>query len=375
MVPGWYIMDRIMIQAGNVIFVHDYFPPSESLLLPGARLHAIAGAHAREDSKRLLVWTAAHNLRADASPSESTDLSKSRSIVITVSNGQNSTFRGTISLRAASAGLRLHTAEAQARDDNAIYTTVAQPGIMSFGNVAPDTTLSVTVPFDLENDLGKIIVRIEVAYVTEKGEFSYASNAIVDLRLPLAVNVQDTFKANALFSRFTVGTATASPMRILRTSFRDSSDFEIITSDLSDYEHDVFTQQPLSLIAQIRHKAKRHKADRMTFDRRLHLEIHYRRLDQDIQKAITSSVVAEMVSTSLQQFSYVLSRHVTKALRTRFSMQDLERIGLLREIDVGDYSQYGWDGILEGIRPADAAELKKLLLKWHNVSQVTRNQK
>ncbi|KAL9124781.1 MAG: hypothetical protein Q9217_005924 [Psora testacea] len=373
MMPGWYNIDNLMIQAGNIIFVHDSYPPPKSLHLPGARSPASLEPDASQNSKRLLVWTVPQSLRVDVSHSGRIHLSEPRSIVLTVSSGWNDISRGTVSLRAASAGLRLHTAKAHAQNSEGDVAITSQLGSISFNVLAPDERLRITIPYSLESDLDEITLRVETAYATVKGNFSYASNATVVVALPLAVNVRDIFQQHALFSNFTVGTATSSPIRIIRAFFRDSTDFETSTSMSIEDEADVFARQPLSLVAEIRHKPNRrgsHHQNRQKSHGRLHLEVDYRCLNRELYSIIEGDLLNQLALTPLQRFSCVLSQQLLHSVRARFTLQDLETIGVRREVELGRYDHYGWEEMLRGIRLAEAMDLREWLKKWHQDSRV-----
>ena len=368
--PGLYVVDKIVIQAAKIIFVHDSFPGSDMLNLKDASSLANLQHHTPEQAQHLLVWTASQSFRANVKHAEKIDLSGSRSIVVTISSGRNNISNGTISLRAASAGLRLHTAKAQARAGECQIAASTKPGNVSFNALMANERLSINVPFSLESDPSEITIRVEVAYATEKGNFTYISNGTVAVGLPLAVNVQDTFKRNALFSSFTVGTANMTPIRILRAALRDSSDF--ITKSLSPKsETDVHVGQPLSLVAEVRHNSDRGGVEVKQHHspaRRLHLDIEYCPLDQEICRTVEAVLIDKLTSTPLQKFSCVLSQHLLHSLRSRFTLQDLEKIGLLREVNLGEYDQHGWESFLGSFRIAEAADLREWLRKWHRVS-------
>ncbi|KAL9099184.1 MAG: hypothetical protein Q9163_005282 [Psora crenata] len=373
MVPGWYVIDHIMLEAENIVFVHESFSSSQSLHLPGERSPAILDGYAAGVSKRLLVWAAAQSLGVDISDSEEIDLSGPRSIVVTVSTGWNNISHGTISLRPASAGLRLHTAEAKARIGEGDIAIASHASNISFNVLLPDTRLSITIPYTQESDLGEIQVHGEVAYATEKGNFSYASSATIRTGLSLAVNVVDTFKQGALFSHFTIGTATSSPLRIIEASLRDNNNFETIAPVSVGTETDVFAAQPLSLVAEIRHKHNQTRSDaqhRRKINRRLYLDVDYRCLAKDIWTAVEADLLHKLASTALERFSRVLSQHLRQLLCHIFTSKDFEMIGLLREVNIGAYDDYDWEEIVQGLGLAEAVIVKECLQEWHQDSRI-----
>ncbi len=141
-------------------------------------------------------------------------LDESRSFEVILSSGWNDISKAEFRIRAASAGLRLQTANAQIREGESKITSRPRPGTLELGNMSAESVVRLRIPFALEKDLPELSVcgplsqfiielliecqaRVELDYWTEQGQFSYSTSASVFITSPLGVNVQDLFTRHA----------------------------------------------------------------------------------------------------------------------------------------------------------------------------------
>ena len=367
MFPAWYVLNQVTVLSRNILFVHVLSPPSDGSSIASSRYPKPSGS---TNGQRLLLWPHITSLEARLSHSENIHLDQSKSIVITTFSGRNEIIQGRISLRAASAGLRLHAAGAEVRNSKVAITDRSKVGSISFGQFHSNTTAEINVPYSLESDLKEITVRAEVHYMTERGEFFYACAAKISTALPITISVRDAFKKSALFSTFTVGTANSVPVKILRCNIDGNEDFNAISQNLDSGGHTVFVRQPFSLVSRI-DRMLRMRRDSDTTEatqRKLLFHVDYQCLDQEILTVAESVYSKDLAATTLQKLSRLLIPAFLSTLHSRFSTQQLEAAGLLREIDVGNFEDYGWDSsVLAGLPPDLGKELARWLKSWHDV--------
>ena len=358
-----------MIQSENIIFTHDLSPPPIGSLFVGKRDSTSLGSATAGHQARILVWAHPQALEARLSHCKAINLEQTRSLVLDVFSGWNNIFEGRIQLRAATAGLRLHTAEAKFQDSDTDIFDQSQPGSIKFGHVTVNTALKLLIPYSLDSDLKEIVIKIEVHYTTAKGKFIYACHPKISIILPVGVNVQDIFKEKTLFSKFTISTADSTPLRVSRCALEGTEDFEVIMPPLADSELDVFAKQPLSLVSKICRSAQGiiKLGQDTQLQRKLLLQIEYCRVDLEIMTAVERSFSAALADSPFQGFSRVLVSELSTGLRARITSQDLEMIEMTREIDVGAFQDYAWDKILSGLLPGYRPELADWLQNWHKV--------
>lgn len=370
MIPGWYVLSKVNIFAGNILFVHDNSSAPEEPVF--AKLGEPRLFHQADliERQRILLWPHNRSIDARLSHGQTVHLERPKSISLEIFSGWNQIANGRLSLRSGSAGLRLHTAGAEGSNDKVAITDKSQPGLIFFGQFPSDSVWSISVPFNCERDLKDMIVRIEINYTTAKGEFLYACSQKISTILPITINVQDIFKRGALFSKFTVGTAVAVPVRISRCQVEGNSEYEITSPSLSSASVDVFARQPLSRIAKIQHVSGSHQepSERKPAHTKLALHVDYRCVDQEILTVIESVFFNPLAGTPLQRFSRLLRPTLLASVHAVFSTQELEVAELLREINIGAFDEYSWgSSIICGLPPDLGQELAKWLKRWHEV--------
>ena len=365
--PGAYKVDKVEIIAENINFHHDSLPTSSASSLADT-VHSVYGE--KFQSSFVLVWSKVNALQAQMCLCKSIHLEKPKSVEIKISTGWNNIIKGEILVRAASAGLRLDTADALIVDGSISISEKARPGVVAFGQVPAASDMTIRIPYRLENNLNEINVKVEVSYSTAKGDFIYACNPTISVVLPLGVNVQDIFKEQALFSRFTVNAATAIPLRLLRCGLEGSRDFETFSPHLGEAGIDIFSRQPASVLYKISRKEgagvpqEEHK-----LQAKLSMRLTYQCLDDEILTAVESAFSAALKDSPFQDFSRLLVPALLTTLRTRLTVNDLEAIGMLREVDIGTFDHLQWDQTLAGLRPELREKLVDWLTEWHQVCQ------
>lgn len=367
MFPAWYVLNQVTILSGNILFSHSLSPPSDGPQFARSRYSVPSEIN---NQRRLLLWAQSRSLEARLSHSKTIHLERSKSILVEISSGWNDIIRGRLSLRAASAGLRLHTAQAELRNGKVLITDKVQTGNISFGQFLSNKTVDILVPYSLESDLRDIMVRAEVAYTTERGDFIYICNSKISTVLPITINVRDTFKESTLFSTFTVGTANSIPVKILRCIVEGNEDFSATSQIVNNVQLDVFVRQPLSLVSRIcrTSRGKRGLDVSETLQKKLFLHVEYQCLDQKILAAAENVYSKALEATPLQKLSRLIIPALLTNLSSRFSTQQLEAAGLLQKIEIETFGKDGWgSSVLTGLPPDLGEEIASWSKIWHGV--------
>ena len=367
MQPGWYILDKVYIKSSNVNFALDLSPTAQSSLLGKDRDSVspiIAGR--TNDRNGLLVWPRSENLDLGVGHYESINLEQPSSIKVEIATGHNNVIGCQLFLRAASAGLRLHTAEAQTLNGNAKVTDKGQPGSISIGALSADTKINTIIPYSLETNLREISVRAMIEYITTKGEFVFACNTNVSIVLPLAINVQDHFQHAALVSRFSIGTSSALPVRISNCRLECKDGYRVVSPPLTSSEFNVLVRQPLSMVAKI-YQSSGDQTHSKPNHKKIFLEIDYRCLDQIVYAAAEKTLLSALDGTPHLKFLRVLKPALLAKLRMRAETQDLEAVCLVGQVDMGTFEEWNWALLLRGIPSEESEGLEKWLRNWHEV--------
>lgn len=302
---------------------------------------------------RLLLYQRHEAFDLKLFASRSMHLDRNRSIELELSSGWNSVQSGELHVRAATAGLRLQTSEVKVVSGELSILKNSDPGVIRFEELESGAKVKVRMPFSLEQDVSDVAVKLEISYTTAEGTFFFANNPTVSIMLPLGVNVQDVFKHKALFSKFTISSATSSPLRLLSSSLGDSDVFEAHNGGGLQKPVTIFPRQPASLLYKItpRHVTKpvdstgRARKEKSS----LSLVIHYICLEEEIDIVVESSLRKALKDSDFQQYSRLIVPTVVSQLRSHISAHNLERTALISELSTSILTSIKWRDHFHGL--------------------------
>ena len=321
--------------------------------------------------KKILVWSNPQNLSLDVSANTNIDLSKPKAFIVKITNGLLSVSAGTLILRPASSGLRLHTSEPEVIGGDIDTADTTQPGSIQFGKIASEADARIQIPFNLDTEMSHIIIKAEFKYTTDNGDFIFASDFTIHTGLNITVNVQDTFKHDALFSRFTVASATQMPVHILNTSIQDSDDFEAYTAPTKKAGVTAYAGQAYSLIGKMSPKGENQRSGPTKPEsRRLLLDIEYLCVDEAVVSMFETSLSGALKAAKLSVYSNILCQHFRSRSYRVLTAHEIEASSLVQECNMVGYEDYEWDQVMALLPPVEAKPIEQCLREWHSVSPV-----
>ncbi|CAG8976586.1 hypothetical protein HYALB_00002099 [Hymenoscyphus albidus] len=276
-------------------------------------------------------------------------LDRNRSLELDLSTGWNDVIEGSLQIRAATAGLRVQTSEAMVVGSAMELSRKLEAGVIRFGSLAPHSTAKIRMPFNLEHDSSDVSLKIEVSYTTEKGKFFFAAIPTMSILLPLGVNVQDVFKHKALFSKFTISSATSSPLRLLSSKLEGSEVFEAKCGLPFSQPLTIFPRQPASMLYKITKLPPPKTGLRNDRKSALSLVLHYVCLEEEIESAITASLKNALSDTALYPYARLIIPTVVHEIQKSLSPYDLERIAVLNEITTSPIANATWRDYFLGL--------------------------
>jgi hypothetical protein len=298
-------------------------------------------------------------------------LDRNRFLEIELSTGWNSVSSGELHIRAATAGLRLQTSDTKLVSGTLEVSQRSEAGAVRFGIMESGSSAKIGIPFNLEHEVNDISIKLELSYTTEKGTFFSATTPTISIVLPLGVNVQDVFKHKALFSKFTISSATSSPLRLLSSRLEKSEVFDAHGGLALSKPIIVFPRQPASMLYKItksnlipmpRSKQKPKSS--------LSLILHYICLEEEVEDAVTESLRQLFEEESLRPYIRLVLPAVISELRARTSPYDFERAAILNEISTSVFSSVRWRDHFSGLGRMGhqteeiASVLARLLEAW-----------
>jgi hypothetical protein len=287
-----------------------------------------------------------------------------RTLELELNSGRNDIKSGTIRLRPATAGLRLRLAETEVVDGKLEMIATSDSGIIEFTQLAAHSFVRLRIPYTVEEAFTTLSARAEIGYETEQGRFASSSSFNVLSTLPISVNVQDIFKDELLFSRFTISPAIQIPLRITNCSLPSSGIYNVQSGINGPVALDVFPKQPASLLYMIRPN----KGDAAkSAARSLRLSIDFTCVDDECLDAIDKRFADSINSSPFRQYTALLTSHMVSSFRARLTTNDMEAIGLIREVDMLPYESLRWDDLLGALKEP-AEDVRQWLKEWHKVS-------
>ncbi|GIK04526.1 hypothetical protein Aspvir_008609 [Aspergillus viridinutans] len=355
---GKYFVDRLEMRAGNILFT---LAGGKHPALP-VGFREVLDAEEVDSRPYVYCFPRPEGLQAKITSPHVVNLEEMRTLELELYSGSNNIKTGTIRVRPATAGLRLRVAEAEVVEGSITISTNSESGNIGIAQLGPQSILRLRIPYTVEEVHPMLSARAEVSYETESGRFSYSSLHSIVSALPISVNVQDVFKDEVLFSRFTVGPAMMIPLRILKCSIPSSDVYEVQSHVKDSVAMDVFPKQPASLLYRI--QQRKDSVASPGSRRSLRLSVEFTCVDDECLDAVETRFKNSIADSDFRQYTTLLTSHIVQAFRTQLSTADMEVIGLIREMGTLSYANVGWDGLLSAVKePSDG--LKAWLMTWH----------
>ncbi|KXH53722.1 hypothetical protein CNYM01_08331 [Colletotrichum nymphaeae SA-01] len=297
-------------------------------------------------------------------------LDKNNSLDLELLTGWNTIKSCELSVKPSTGGLRIISTEATFLGSALEYEKPLEAGLFRFGSISASSAIKMRFPYTIEQDVPSISARVEITYTTDEGTFTYSNVFSVPVALALGVNVQDVFKHNALFSRFSVSTASLSPLRVFKTHLIDSDVFAAHSAAPPNKSIMVFPKQPASLLYKITRKASGNTTPKT--QRTLYLKLHYSVVLDEIIALVEDSLSNFIEESPLSSFSGLLINRVLAEVRFSLSAYDLERAALLGEVSTAFVSPLLTGKIFRGLGTVpggkeDASQaLRAFLLSWQS---------
>ncbi|KAF9765334.1 hypothetical protein IL306_002421 [Fusarium sp. DS 682] len=336
-VPGKYKIDHLGLFSSN-LFLHferdiNQPPPQTTDIFK---------------HPEVIIFHRAGALDVQLVATRHTSLDKNNTLDLTLNPGWNSIKSCEIKIKPTTGGLRLLTLEAQVVDSDVEFAKKPESGgILYFNEIAAESSVNIRFPYSVEHDMADVTAKVDVAYTLESGQkYTFAKSIIIPISLALGVNVQDVFKHNALYSRFNVSTASASPLRLYKSELMPcdlfESEFGVPPADTTM----VFSKQPATLLYRIKRKTNVRSSKRAA--RTMYLKLYYNILQTEIEEALVESIFDALDDPSLVSFSKLITSLVVREAKALQPI-DLERAALLGAVPTAFLADVPWDKHFAGI--------------------------
>lgn len=362
MAQGWYKVDEIEVRIGNLRLFQHFQSSHDPDLTDEEDSVAI-----RTAVVPILVYPHDRALAVRIRPSSILHLSETRRLCIELRPGQNEITQCKLRLKTATAGLRLNVHDARVLDRERPPDTLrtAREGdtlLMVIDDLKPDSLTAIEMPYTLEiPSTASIAIRVEAGYETERGQSILYETAVVNVLLPVTVNVQDVYRPSCTYSRFTISPSTMVPLNLISCHLEENDYYTIELPETHQDNLIVFPRQPASWTVRLVPK----RGDAAQMNRRLTLVVDFQSLDDVILSALDHHFTSALVSSTHASAARLLSFHLLEQVRRAWTEQDLEVAGLMQEMEIWNAEDLDWPSVLCGIDRSHRTGLEAWISSWH----------
>ncbi|KIW93061.1 uncharacterized protein Z519_06911 [Cladophialophora bantiana CBS 173.52] len=360
---GWYIPDVVEVCIGNLRLIHhfksgldDEDARSDDSLSP------------RADVVPLLLYPSYRSFGIKMYPFPVIHLAQVRRLLLQVRPGQNNVKQAKLRLRTATAGLRLNIHDSKSvgnRHESSQMRTTREGDalVMVMNNLAPLSVTEIEIPYTMETSSEPAItLRIEASYETDQGIFTFYDTAFVKVILPVTVNVQDIFRKDCMYSRFTIIPSTMVPLRLIGCSLEKNDSQDMVAGGSFDEPFVVFPKQPANWTVRLVPMDQ----DTANATNRLTLVVDFQSLD-GVMLAILEAHFTKEIANSKHAFAArLLTSHLLERVRTTWTEQDVEVAGLTQEFEMWKMEDMDWPSVLCAFDRKRRAEVEDWLRDWHS---------
>ncbi|KAK4192382.1 trafficking protein particle complex subunit 10 [Podospora australis] len=356
MMAGTFEVDQIRVSSKKVLLHYE-----RDLNQPADKMASVV------NNPHVTLYQRASCLDVRLTGTKDLQLDQKKSLDLELSTGWNSVKTCEVKIKSATGGLRLVMSEAKVIGST--QATKSEGGAFKFGAISTNSSIKIRFPFTVEQDVLDVALRVEVVYSTERGSFTFFKTQAVPITLSLEVNVQDIFKHDALFSRFAVSTANASPLRLFKSELLESDIFESHFGRAPSHQMMVFPKQPTSLL----YKITRKPGVRLTpkTNKTLRLKIYYSVIQDEIEALFEEILTQELKESPMREYSKLVISRILDAVRLRLSADELEKVALLGEVQTSFLKSISWEkqfpglgNTPEGQEDVTASTLASFILSW-----------
>ncbi|KAF1944922.1 hypothetical protein EJ02DRAFT_432016 [Clathrospora elynae] len=366
---GPYMVDKIVLEAERIVFVHEPFTKAEATTPLGIITSVSAHSLRAAKKARILCFPRAEALQAHVYLSHFIHIDKPRHIEIECSSGWNDIKHADIRLKSVSAGLRLHTANAiVVAGDVRMEDKKPTPGVIAIGTMAANTTATMRVPYDMETILQDLTIKIDIDYYTDNGKFQYTSSFTIPVELPLDVNVHDHFKGKSLFSKFNIKTANQVPLELLDVELQGSEEFEVHAPKRLKEPVHVFPKQPVAVTYKVTKRvldSSMKRQSQTSTPGSLSLSVEYRCLNEDVLDRARKLFADAVEDSPVHRLARLLTETFVGQLEHNILPHQYERVALLEKLDLGAFEDMGWADCLDSLPTIIRDDTQTWLQKWH----------
>ncbi|KAG0366908.1 hypothetical protein BC939DRAFT_466538 [Gamsiella multidivaricata] len=326
---GTYVLEKVYLKIGKLVFLYDFL---------------------QESRKRIFrVDSHPKALKASITLPQEMELGQTSTFVVHVSSGRNKVAEASLSLYPASEGMSLlkvptlaYSKQVSEGSEDAATTgdiDLENYEAISLPAFGPNETLAITVPYETYQNSSEHLIKLAVHYLTPNSKrHTFTLTTGLETVLPLQVSHSIIWRDDCLNLKLDMTCASYVPIRILNVDLRHPARIKEYKQAPFAGEMTLFPRQHASFVFKISRPM-----DMEDTDPQAHFIVTYHSLRDEVEKALTSMVEADLAKAQLDQHGSFLTMHL--------------KSHLLKGID---YMAYGMSDSLE-LPPLDVASCETIL--------------
>ncbi|KAK5172845.1 uncharacterized protein LTR77_002965 [Saxophila tyrrhenica] len=358
---GSFILHGVALQTNNVIFVHE---PPKAVEGSSETVDITTTLQAQAPKQpALFLYPNQHAFEAEVTLAKHVQIDKPRHLEIRLSSGWNDVKSIDLKLKPATAGLRLHLADALSNNIDPRPEDDPQ-GQLSLGALAANAEAQIRVPYSLEQAGQEIFVRMEVGYTTSNGSFTFLTSARPQTRLALDVDVNDDFTIDKLFSNFTFKAASHTPISISSAALGSSARYAVERPPSLPMPMYTSDQQPARLVYTIAKTSdSAERADKS--DATLMLDVKYSLVKDTVLHQMRQGLATTLKESRFATFARLLLPFMYERCKLLIAPADAEQAAQQHKVTAPSYEDIGWSEITAGLPDIVRNEIADWLRDWH----------
>ncbi|OJD31917.1 tmem1 family protein [Diplodia corticola] len=361
---GYYAVDKVVLEAKKIHFTFETTKKEETLQSLGISIPGASLSSSKVPKKyRVLTYPRADAFDAKLTVARAVHIDKIKSLELDCRTFASNVTKAEVHMKAASAGLRLRTANAKVFDGDGKITDRPGPGVFGLSEMAPQTAMKISIPYELEANLSDLHIKLEIIYHTEQGEHEFRDNCTINIELPLDVNVHDQFMERMLLSTFKVTTSNHVPLDVLNIQLKGTPAFDVDPAKLYGSRNPVRPGQPPAFVYRISRKEGTSLAN--AADSNLSLSINYRCLDDHVYEKLEEHFSKSLQESKFAYLGRLLFPRLWENLKVTLTAEDWHRASFDDELRCGSFEDAGWPATIGSLPTSIREELQDWLEEWH----------
>ncbi|KAF9291883.1 hypothetical protein BGZ68_001437 [Mortierella alpina] len=297
---GTYVLEKVHLKTGKLVFLYDFLQQSKK-------------RYFRVDSHP-------QALKASITPPQEVELGQPSRFVVRVSSGRNEVIDASLALVPTSEGMSflkvpslsyskvgIDSLEDPVSSGQINFETHEAIALPAFG---PNETLEIAVPYESVVKTSEHQVKMVVHYLSPNSKrHTFTLTSSIDAMLPLQVAHSIIWRDNCLSLKLDMTCTGYVPIRLLNVDLRHSACIKDFKQPPFPGEMILFPRQHASFVFKIS-RPKNGEA----MDPKANFIVIYQSLRDEVEKALTSIVKADLAKAQLEQHASFTILHLKNHL-------------------------------------------------------------